>query len=185
MLKLFTRYLLAASALLLLAYATPSAFAANHSHSATFRASRHRGARHKKTTGKARHGNTTGKNRHGDITGKDRHGDTTGKARHGKAIGKARHASKSVRLVVLRDATTLATPLLGETALEYHSDYVNAGEAEAFRVQASASAFAGVAHVYIDARNGARTLFVGLYSSASGHPAALLSSGSISIQNGA
>jgi hypothetical protein len=64
--------------------------------------------------------------------------------------------------------------------VESHSDSVNAGQAEAFRVQANASAVTGIAHVYIDTRNGARTLFVGLYTNAGGHPGALLSSGSTS-----
>ncbi len=157
MLKLLTRSLLAAS-LLVLAFAVPSAFAAKHSHSAIFHAPRHRGAHH---------------------------GTATGKARRGKATRKTRRSSKSVRLVALNTTTTSA-PLIGETAVESHFDSVNAGEAEAFRVQANASAFTGVAHIYIDAHNGARTLSVGLYSNASGHPGALLSSGSIStVQGGA
>jgi hypothetical protein len=143
MLKPVTRNLFAVFALLL-AFAAPSAFAANHSHHATAHAPRHRGVRHGKT-------------------------------------GKARHRSKTVRLVSLRDAaTTSATPLLGETAIESHIDNLNAGEAEASRVQPSTSALAGVAHVYIDSHNAARTLIVGLYSSgSSGHPGSLLTSGSI------
>lgn len=158
MLKLFTRTLLAAS-LLLLAFAVPSALAANHSHSATSHAARHRGAHR---------------------------GTAAGKAHHGKA-GKARRASKTVRLVALQGSTTPSvTPLLGDTALESQSDSVNAGEAEAFRVQANTSALTGVAHIYMDARNSARTLFVGLYSGAGAHPGLLLSSGSISsVQRGA
>ncbi len=47
-------------------------------------------------------------------------------------------------------------------------------------MQASSSALTGIAHVYIDSRNAARTLTVGLYSDVSGHPGTLLSSGSIS-----
>ena len=142
---------------LLFAFAAPSAVAANHSHHATSHALRHRGARHGKTV------------------------------RHGKT-GKARHRSKTVRLVSLRDAaTTSATPLLGETAIESHTDNLNAGEAEASRVQPSTSALAGVAHVYIDSHNAARTLIVGLYGSgSSGHPGSLLTSGSIAaVQAGA
>ncbi len=153
MLKLFTRTLLAVS-LALLAFAVPSAFAANHSHSATSHAARHR------------------------------HKNSSGKARRGKSARKGRHASKSVRLVAL--STTSTASLLGETTIESHVDSVNSGEAEAFRVQANASAFTGVAHVYIDAHNGARTLSVGLYGNEKGHPGALLSSGSIAtVQNGA
>ena len=154
MLKLFTRTLLAVS-LLVLAYAVPSAFAANSSHSAISHASRHR------------------------------HGHSAGKARHGKATRKARNTSKSVRVVALDTSTVSTVPLLGDAATESHFDSVNAGEAEAFRVQANASAVTGAAHVYIDAHNQARTLAVGLYANASGHPGALLSSGSISaVQNG-
>ena len=156
MLKLLTRSLLTVS-LLVLAFAVPSAFAAKHSHSATFRAPRHRGARR---------------------------GTATGKARRGKATSKTRRSSKSVRLVALNTTTASATPLIGETAVESHFDSVNAGEAEAFRVQANASAFTGVAHIYIDPHNGARTLSVGLYGNANGHPGTLLSNGSISTVQG-
>jgi hypothetical protein len=152
MLKLIIRRLLAAS-LLLLAFAVPSAYAANHSHSATSRAKRHRGTSHR--------------------AGR--------KARHGRVTHKTRRGAKSVHLVALSTPTSSTIPLIGDTAIESHSDSVGAGEAEAFRVQASASGVTGIAHIYIDSHNSARTLMVGVYAgTATGHPGSLLSVGSIS-----
>ncbi len=101
------------------------------------------------------------------------HNNTKHKAQRGRRAG---HSTK-IRLA----ATTSSAVLLGESTLESHVDYVNAGQAEAFRVQAGASDVAGLARIYIDSHNAAHTLVVGLYSnSTSGHPASLLSSGSIS-----
>src|SRR6185437_9178489 len=103
-----------------------------------------------------------------------------------KATGKARH-KHSARLVGAQTTADVSSAVLvGESIVESHLDYVNAGQAEAFLVQSSATDIAGLAHVYIDSRNAARTLIVGLYSNAGGHPGVLLSTGSIStIQLGA
>ncbi|MGO9761414.1 MAG: hypothetical protein ACLP1Q_09185 [Solirubrobacteraceae bacterium] len=68
--------------------------------------------------------------------------------------------------------------LLGTTAVESQYDSLPSGQAEAFRLQASANGLAALAHVYISGASTASTLTVGLYSSAGSHPATLLSSGS-------
>ena len=73
-------------------------------------------------------------------------------------------------------APTLA--LLGETAVESQADFLPAGQAEAFRIQAGASGLTGAAHLYISSANAASTVIMGLYSDAYGHPGSLLSTGS-------
>src|SRR5277367_5189271 len=70
--------------------------------------------------------------------------------------------------------------LLGDTAVEWQYDSLLAGQAEAFRLQAGTSGLARTVHVYVSARSAAGTLIAGLYSSAAGHPDALLSTGSTS-----
>ncbi|HTD57622.1 MAG TPA: hypothetical protein VK672_01895, partial [Solirubrobacteraceae bacterium] len=89
---------------------------------------------------------------------------------------------KAVKLVASTNTASVSPgALLGESIVESHSDYVTAGEAEAFREVAGSSGVAGIAHVYIGSHNSARTLFVGLYSSTTaGHPGSLLTTGSIS-----
>jgi hypothetical protein len=91
------------------------------------------------------------------------------------------HGGKAVKVGALRNTATIsAATLIGDSAIESHVDYLNSGEAEAFRFQANTSDVAGISHVYIDSHNSARTLTVGLYSSTStGHPGSLLSTGSI------
>jgi hypothetical protein len=56
--------------------------------------------------------------------------------------------------------------------------HLDAGRAKAFRFRARASGIAGVVHVYIDSRNTARALIVGVYRNAGRHPGALLIDGS-------
>src|SRR5258705_10317463 len=109
MLKLLTRRFFAVFVPLLF-LAAPSALAAHGSHRATFRAHhRHGGKRN------VRH-----------------------KVHHGQRKG--RHGRKTVRLVASTNTASVAPgALLGESIVESHSDYVYAGEAEAFRVQATAS----------------------------------------------
>jgi hypothetical protein len=103
-----------------------------------------------------------------------------------KASGKARHKRRARLLGAQTTADVSSAVLVGESIVESHLDYVSAGQAEAFLVQSNATDIAGLAHVYIDSRNAARTLIVGLYSNAGGHPGLLLSTGSIStIQLGA
>jgi hypothetical protein len=70
--------------------------------------------------------------------------------------------------------------LLGDEAVEPGRDSLSAGEAEAFPFRAVTSGLTGAVHVYIDYRNAAQTLIVGLYANAGGHPGALLTSGSTS-----
>ncbi|MGH2912820.1 MAG: PKD domain-containing protein, partial [Solirubrobacteraceae bacterium] len=100
---------------------------------------------------------------------------------HRKVKRKHPHRGKTVKVVALHNTATIsAATLIGDSAVESHVDYLNAGEAEAFRFQANASDVAGVSHIYVDSHNSARTLTVGLYSStATGHPGSLLSVGSI------
>jgi hypothetical protein len=97
-----------------------------------------------------------------------------------------RHTSTGTT-VVSRTATTLSTAtLLGDSAIETRVDSLRAGRAKAFSFQASISGSGELAHVYVDAHNAARGLTVGLYSSVSGSPGSLLSTGSISnVQVGA
>jgi hypothetical protein len=71
-----------------------------------------------------------------------------------------------------------ATVLLGQTAVESQYDMLAAGQAEAFRLRASASGLAWLAHVYISGGNAAIKVIVGIYSSSSGQPGTLLSTGS-------
>jgi hypothetical protein len=78
-------------------------------------------------------------------------------------------------------ASVLAAPtLLGEEALQTQHDYLSAGQAEAFRFRALAGGETGTLHLYVDFRSRARTIVVGVYANASGHPGALLSTGSAS-----
>jgi hypothetical protein len=67
---------------------------------------------------------------------------------------------------------------LGSNVVQSHQDYLSAGQAEAFSLQATASGFAGAIHLYIDSRNRAGTVVVGLYSNAGNRPGSLLSAGS-------
>ncbi len=70
--------------------------------------------------------------------------------------------------------------LVGDTAVEWRHDFLRTGEAEAFRVRASASGRAGTVHAFISAGDTAGRLTVGLYSSRAGQPATLLGGGSAS-----
>jgi PKD domain len=108
-------------------------------------------------------------------------------ARHRGVAHRPHHGRRAIRLVIGQPAVTLSSAvLLGESSIESHVDYVTAGQAEAFRLQANGSDVAGIAHVYVDSRNAARTLLVGLYSNGAGHPVSLLSTGSVSaVQPGA
>jgi Right handed beta helix region len=93
-----------------------------------------------------------------------------------------RHAS--TRSDSARRASTLSTTsssgsLIGEEALEPQTDYVEAGQSEAFRLQARVSGASGAVHVYIAPHSASSILVVGLYANLGRHPGALLSSGSI------
>ena len=71
-----------------------------------------------------------------------------------------------------------AAVLLGDSSVELQYDSLPAGEGEAFRLRGSLTGVADVAHLYISARNAARTVVMGLYSNANGRPGLLLSVGS-------
>ncbi len=92
----------------------------------------------------------------------------------------ARPSGRSSAIHVAAATTASSGLLLGDEALESQHDSLSAGEAEAFPFQALASGLAGSAHVYVDTHSGARTVVVGLYANAAGHPGALLTSGSLS-----
>jgi hypothetical protein len=70
--------------------------------------------------------------------------------------------------------------LLGESSLEWQHDSLPAGQAEAFRLRASASGVAVAVHVYLGAGSTAGSVIAGLYGSASDRPGRLLSAGASS-----
>jgi hypothetical protein len=90
----------------------------------------------------------------------------------------SRGGSSNAPAVVPTAATITSGALLGDEAIESSRDFLSAGQAEAFSLVARASGAAGAVHLYIDSHNRARTIVVGLYSNAGGHPGLLLSSGS-------
>src|ERR1700691_717314 len=110
--------------------------------------------------------------------------DTSRAARHRRTHHHGRHSggSATVRQArVGKASAALATAtLLGDEAVESQHDYLNAGQAEAFRFQALASGDPGTMHVYIDSRNRASTIVVGIYANANGHPGTLLGAGAAS-----
>ena len=77
-----------------------------------------------------------------------------------------------------------ATVLLGDNWVEPQYDSLSPGQAEAFDLRAAATGVARLAHVYLGVANAASTVVVGLYSSASGHPGVLLSTGAASASPG-
>ncbi len=71
--------------------------------------------------------------------------------------------------------------LLGDEQVEWQYDALNAGQAEAFRLQANATGPAGFVHVFLGWGNTATTVIAGLYSTGSnGQPGSLLSTGAAS-----
>jgi hypothetical protein len=79
-----------------------------------------------------------------------------------------------------QNASLSTSPLLGDQTVESLADNLPAGQSEAFPFQALTTGITGAAHVYIDSRNGARTLTVGLYSNTNSLPGGLLAVGSLS-----
>ena len=83
--------------------------------------------------------------------------------------------------------TLLATPvfaqqpqvLLGDTNIENSFDSNSSGTAEAFPVRALATGQVKSLSVYLDRSNSAQTVWVGMYTSANGHPQALLANAMI------
>jgi outer membrane biosynthesis protein TonB len=149
MFNFFCRRLVPAIALLLLLFATSSAYGA-HS------------LRHE--TKRAAHHHATG--RHHPT------GHSTHRSRNRSAA--ARRASAATALTA-----SPATLLLGDEAVESLHDHLSAGEAEAFPFQALASGPADEVHVYVDYRNAASNVIVGVYADGGGHPGALLASGTV------
>jgi hypothetical protein len=105
----------------------------------------------------------------------------TSRAVHSHATARRKANHKRTTTTVLRAASTISpTTLLGDSVVETHGDSLKAGHAKAFGLQASVSGSGELAHVYIDSRNSARTLTVGLYGNVAGSPGSLLSTGTIS-----
>jgi PKD domain len=109
----------------------------------------------------------------------------TSLAAHSRAVRRGAkhkpHKTGTATKVVSRTAATISTTtLLGDSAVETHVDSLRAGRAKTFSFQASTSGSGELAHVYVGARNGARTVTVGLYSNIAGSPGSLLSTGTIS-----
>jgi hypothetical protein len=111
----------------------------------------------------------------------------------GRAVLPASHARKLARSIHDKrgaivhsggshdQAVAASTVLLGEDAVEPQSDFLAAGRAEAFSLQAGASGVARTVHIYIDTANAAQTLVVGLYTNVNGHPGVRLRTASVWI----
>ncbi|MFI5005533.1 MAG: hypothetical protein ACHQE6_11030, partial [Solirubrobacterales bacterium] len=103
-------------------------------------------------------------------------------AHHRRPGGRSSHRSSgrsAATHTAVAAAPLVATSvlLLGDEALESQRDSVSPGQAEAFPFKAAHAGLATTAHVYVDYHNSARTLIVGLYANAGGHPGALLAAG--------
>jgi outer membrane protein assembly factor BamB len=81
--------------------------------------------------------------------------------------------------VTVANSSTPPTVLDGDQVVEPKSDSNATGVAEAFQTTATASGTAAKLSVYVDAGSAAGTLVAGIYANASGHPGALLGSGSL------
>ena len=94
--------------------------------------------------------------------------------------GNAARAKTTLTTPQSLSGAALTTPtLLGEQALQTQRDYLNPGQAEAFRFQALASGDSGAIQLYVDIGNRATTIFIGIYANAGSHPGALLSTATI------
>jgi hypothetical protein len=81
-------------------------------------------------------------------------------------------------------ATANAAVLIGDQNIESALDSSSAGSAEAFPFSQATAGTASSISVYVDSQNTATTLTAGLYSDSSGHPGALLASGSLAPKAG-
>jgi pectate lyase len=157
MLALLTRRLPLAIILPVISlFATPSALGAHHS-----RSERSRSVHWQHTHGGKHH----------------RAYRRSGKKANNKSGQKADSTSVSGSQIGTFDLA-LTPLLLGSNVVQSHQDYLSAGQAEAFSLQATASGFAGAIHLYIDSHNRAGTVVVGLYSNAGNRPGSLLTTGS-------
>lgn len=71
------------------------------------------------------------------------------------------------------------TPLVGTATVQSDLDTDAPGQAEALQYTANATGTVGSLSAYIDAANGAATVYVGLYSDSNGSPGSLLTQGKI------
>lgn len=85
---------------------------------------------------------------------------------------------RRARSHVVADATGV---LLGNTTVEWQYDSLPAGEAEAFRLQATSSGVTTAVHIYVSVKNAAGTVVAGLYGQVAGRPVTLLTKGSTSL----
>jgi len=99
---------------------------------------------------------------------------------HKHAAGRAPNSSRVIDTTPTFDTDSVtASVLLGERAIGSRRDHLNAGQSQAFALHALGAGTATGAEVYVDTRNEARKLLIGLYGDVSGHPGALLSSASL------
>jgi len=109
---------------------------------------------------------------------------TSRAARHSGHQGRfRRHARRKPGTAIhplIAQGTALSSSqvLLGDTRVESQYDSLVPGQAEAFRIQATATGVAALAQVYLRPGNTASTIIAGLYSNAAGRPGSLLSTGS-------
>jgi hypothetical protein len=71
--------------------------------------------------------------------------------------------------------------LIGVSSVGATLDSNNAGQAEAFLTTATVTGSVTSMSVYLDSTNGAKTVYVGVYSNSNGHPATLLGAGAIAV----
>jgi hypothetical protein len=71
------------------------------------------------------------------------------------------------------------TQPIGVSSVQVTLDNNSAGQAEAYLVTASVTGSVTSLSVYLDATNGAKTVYVGLYSNSNAHPTTLLGAGTI------
>jgi len=109
------------------------------------------------------------------------HSKAKGKHRPTKAKRKTKHPTSRLTTVSATAASnvTAASPMLfGNQSIESLVDNNSAGMAEAFPFTASAGGQATTLSLYVDSHNKATKLIAGIYSNASGHPGALLTTAS-------
>lgn len=88
--------------------------------------------------------------------------------------------SAGVPVTVANTAPPVLTPLLGDQATEPKVDGNNAGAAEAFATTASTSGSVRQLSLYVDTSSAATKINIGLYTDSGGHPATLLTQGTVS-----
>ncbi len=147
-------------------------------HSASARASGQRAkAKPKSTRSSRRKGGSAGKAAH-------KRGSTSKRPKRNrhrtKKSRRARAAVIQTEGTLVTTAAAFAPVLLGDQTVESLVDTNSAGWAEAFPFTAQASGSVSSISVYVDSHNQATTLIAGLYSNNSGHPGALVTSGTFS-----